>query len=172
MNYIRQKQPQLLSPPGPIWTGWVGAATNTNIILWNPTETCAVRSLPLLNELNEWSAANYGKKSAPIKKYLQTTIQDTYPVEMCLICKVGVGGRRVRVGHTFLSQTQPSTFELYLWGSSCEGGDGSPTYWLSLERGHLHSANFNVWYNVRVHKSNTFTKNHVGQRRIKNLQRV
>lgn len=29
---------------------------------------------------------------------------------------------------------------LYLWGSSCGVDDGSPKYWLSLDKDHLHSA--------------------------------
>lgn len=45
-----------------------------------------------------------------------------------------------------LFQTQPHrallcfVVVLYLRGSSCGDGDGSPTYWLWLDRDHLHSA--------------------------------
>lgn len=50
-------------------------------------------------------------------------------------------GRGVWVRHTFLSQTPTiNLVALYLWGSSCGAGDGSPTHWQSLEGGHLHSA--------------------------------
>lgn len=50
------------------------------------------------------------------------------------------GRMGVWVWHTSPKPNQCFFVVLYLWVSSCGADDGSPTYWLSLDRDHLHSA--------------------------------